>query len=618
MAENREKFKLRNRKKTHRLKLTFNMKFNPKDTLNAHTLSIKYSYGTHFKRFKSTGFEVLHSEWDKNAETIKNPENHKELSKWIGEYKQKQEDCRFRIASGEISYIEAFDILLGKSTTGIILDSVEANGLKKKKTKATIRKAITYIKAVQSGMVRLKQYQYAEIDYEHLSNESDIRKIESLILKDMSWLKNNTKNDYLKYLNYGYEWNPDSKGKPFKETLRADEPVVKTKIPKEVLIDAIVNIGDNPQWFEAYLFCLLSFSLRGLNGADICCLNQEWIKDESGSPVKEIKHYLPNYHKIIDAKGKTFLKKQYIVGKRTKSNVGIKILFNQFPTLLILRLLKRMVAHNRPEYAYKGSDKVKIYNINYNTDKGKQDWKNLLNTYTKQLKKITGGYMVSQARNTFTAIMRGHLKVEGDMLSVSLGHRTSKRTYNNYTTVSQDELDIYHIEVLRVFGVNNLIKLLYQVHKDKKLSIITDYITGEAKGGLGWFGLLGYGKKEELKALDLQLSKWTYADELKLNSLLKEQELMITGVYNEAKGIMEYPNRELNYPKELKDLIAKKEAIIKDENKYRKGDIVTNWNSELQVFETIDKTAKDEAKVVMLGKKGKKTKKIDNVNKNVS
>ena len=171
---------------------------------------------------------------------------------------------------------------------------------------------------------------------------------------------------------------------------------------------------------------------------------------------------------------------------------------------------------------------------------------------------------------------------------------------------------------MRVFGVNNLIKLLYQVHKDKKLSIITDYITGEAKGGLSWFGLLGYGKKEELKALDLQLSKWTYADELKLNSLLKEQELMITGVYNEAKGIMEYPNKELNYPKELKDLIAKKEAIIKDENKYRKGDIVTNWNSELQVFEIIDKTAKDEAKVVMLGKKGKKTKNIDNVNKNVS
>jgi len=72
---------------------------------------------------------------------------------------------------------------------------------------------------------------------------------------------------------------------------------------------------------------------------------------------------LPDYHKIIDAKGKTFLKKQYIVGKRTKSNVGIKILFNQFPTLLILKLLKRMVGHNRPEYAYKGSDKVKIYNI---------------------------------------------------------------------------------------------------------------------------------------------------------------------------------------------------------------------------------------------------------------
>ena len=99
MSENKEKLQQRNRKKTHRLLLTFNMKFNPKDSVNKHTLSIKYSYGSNFKRFKSSGFEILHSEWDKKAETIKNPENHKELSKWIGEYKKKQEDCRFRISN---------------------------------------------------------------------------------------------------------------------------------------------------------------------------------------------------------------------------------------------------------------------------------------------------------------------------------------------------------------------------------------------------------------------------------------------------------------------------------------------------------------------------------------
>jgi hypothetical protein len=613
MTEIREKSKLRNRKKTHRLLLTFNMKFNPKDSLNKHTLSIKYSYGTSFKRFKSSGFEVLHSEWDKKAETIKNPEKHKELSKWIGEYKKKQEDCRFRIASGEINYEEAFDVLLGKTTTGLILDSIEQNGQKKKKSKATIKKASDYIKAVQSGMMRLKQYDYSELDYEHLSNESDIRKIESLILKEMTWLKNNTKNDYLKYLNYGYQWNPDTKGKPFKETVKADEQVPKIPIPKVVLIEAINNIGDNSQWFEAYLFCLLSFSLRGLNGADICCLNQEWIKDESGRPVKDFKHYLPDYHKLIDTKGKTFLNKQYIVGKRTKSNVGIKILFNQFPTLLLLKLLKRMVAHNRPEYAYKGTDKVRIYSINYYTDKGKQQWKDLLNTYTKQLKKITGGYKISQARNTFTDIMRNHLKVEGDMLSVSLGHRTSKKMYNAYSSVSQEELDIYHIEVLRVFGINGIIQNLHEAHNDKKLSVITDFITGEAKGGISWFNTI---EAKELEALELPLSNWDFRDEIKYNHLMNEVSLSASGTFNEKTGKIEILSMEDSYPKELKDLIAKKDSILRERSKWLKGDIQINYNTETNAVEYIDKT--DNSKVVKLGKKDKKTKKIANVNKNVS
>ena len=614
MSKIREKYKLRNKTKSHRINLCFNVKWNPKSK-KSETLYLRYCYGS-WQKFKTTGFEVLQSEWDKKAQTIKNPEKHKELSKWIGEYKKKKEDCLLRIANTEINYIEAFDVLLGKTTTGLILDSLKVNGEKKKKSKATIKKASDYIKSVQSGMIRLKLYKYSELDYEHLSNEYDARQIENAILYDMSWLKNNTKNDYLKYLNYGYEWNPETKGKPFKETLRVDEQVPKIPIPKDALLNGINNIGESSQWFEAYLFCLLSFSLRGLNGADICCLSEDWIKDELGKPVKTLKHYLPDLHKLMDTKDKKFIEKQYIVGKRTKSNVGIKILFNQFPTLLLLDLLKRMVAHNRPEYSYKGTDKVRIYNINYYTEKGKQDWKNLLNTYTKQLKKITGGYKISQARNTFTQIMRNHLKVEGDMLSVSLGHRTSKRTYNNYATVSQEELDIYHIEVLRVFGVNDIIKLLYYKHKDKKLSVITDYITGEAKGGISWFGLMGSGDRTILKALDLPLSNWDFKDEIRYNHLMNEVNLSATGVYNDATGLIELVDAVDSYPEELKVLIAKKDSILRERNKILKGDIVTNYNSLTKTVETIDKT--DKSKVVMLGKKGKKTKKIDNVNKNVS
>ena len=173
--------------------------------------------------------------------------------------------------------------------------------------------------------------------------------------------------------------------------------------------------------------------------------------------------------------------------------------------------------------------------------------------------------------------MRNHLKVEGDMLSVSLGHRTSKRTYNNYATVSQEELDIYHIEVLRVFGVNDIIKLLYYKHKDKKLSVITDYITGEAKGGISWFGLMGSGDRTILKALDLPLSNWDFKDEIRYNHLMNEVNLSATGVYNDATGLIELVDAVDSYPEELKVLIAKKDSSFYAKPREEQTKLIHNY-----------------------------------------
>ena len=603
-----EKVAVRDKQSSHNLALFFNIKFDPRNPV-PQTLHIRYSYGSNFKRYKTSGFKVLMAEWNRTKETIKNPENHTELSNWIGRYKKKEENVRLQIAQGFMTYKDGLHILAGKKTTGLILDSVKENGLRKKKTIQTIKKTIDYISSVQTGMETLGYMEYSRLDYEHLQQGSHIEHISRIVQNEFS-VKNNTKNSYLKYLNYAFEWNPDTKGKPFNEFLKADEYIPKPPIDKKKFIDGMTKINAESQWFEAYLFWLLSFSLRGVNGADICLLDETMIEDEYGEKVTHLEHYLPDLHKLTDTKGAKYTKKVYIVGKRTKSKQSIKILFNQFPTLLLYRLLKRMVMHNRPHLAYKRNNKsndcVKIYNIDYNSEKGKKDWKNLLNTYSKQLTKCCG-YTISHARNTFQDVLRNQLGQEGDMLSVSLGHST-KQTYNKYSNVSQDELDILHIEVLRIFGINDVIKMLYDICHEQNFSVVTHLKKSiGAEGSIfskrGWFSVIA---DEELKALSHPLTNWDWQKESRLQVLQKQHDFSQSGKYNKETNKVEYP--KTNYTKELKELIKEKESILKE--RYKNNNPLAeysniNYNSKTGAIEVTKKGDSDKSKLVRLPKKKK-------------
>jgi len=617
-----EKVVNRERQKSHNLALCFNIKFDPRSTTPA-TLHIRYSYGTGFHRYKSSTFKVLMGEWDYKKQTIKNPENHTELSNWIGRYKKKEENVRLQISQGFITYKDGLHILAGKTTSGLILESIKENGLRKKKTVLTIKKTIDRLNAVQTGMETLGYLEYSQLDYEHLQQGSHIEQISRIVQNDFN-VKNNTKNDYLKALNYAYEWNPDTKGKPFNEFLKADEYIVKDPIKKKVFINGMTKINDQSQWFEAYLFWLLSFSLRGINGADICLLDESMIEDEDGKKITHLEHYLPDLHKLTDTKGVKHTKKVYIAGKRTKSKQRIKILFNQFPTLLLYRLLKRMVLHNRPHLAYrktsKTNDCVKIYNIDYDSEKGKKDWKNLLNTYSKQMTKCCG-YTISHARNTFQDVLRNQLGQKGDMLSVSLGHST-KQTYNKYSNVSQDELDILHIEVLKIFGINDVIKILYDICHEQNFSVVT-HLEGStgAEGSTfskrGWFSVI---QDEELKALNYPLTNWDWQKEKRLQVLQRQHDFSQSGKYNKESGKIEYD--KTNYNKELKNLIEEKGNILKERFKYNNplaeySNI--NYNSKTGAFEFTKKGDQDKTKLVSLPKKNPDNVDNDNnVNKNVS
>ena len=593
-----EKVKLRNRKSTHRINLVFIEKWMPESTIKR-TLYIRYKFGSSKPTYKTTGFQVAMSDWDKKDQSLKNKAEHKKLSEWIGDFKKKKEDVLVQLTTSEIDLETGLAVLIGKSTKGSVLSSLAPNGKVAKKSKANIKKTTDYINAIQTGLSELGYNEYATLDFEHLSNFTDRKTIQDAIIDSFD-IKNNTKNSYLKALGYAWDWNPDTKGKIFTERVKSEDYEVKVPVNKDRFNEGVLKIGDNAQWFEAYLFWMLSFCLRGLNGADICIMNKDWITDEFGDKTSDLKHYLPDMHKLIDTKGKTFTQKLYLTGKRTKTEVRLKILLNQYPTLLILQLLKRIVQYNRPEFAYQGTDPIKIYNIDYNTDRGKKDFKNVLGTYSKQFKRMTG-YTMSYARNTFTHILKNHLGIEGDMLSVSLGHRPSKATHQKYADISQERLDILHIEVLRIFNINKVIKLMYDVHKDNVLhSAKADIknVTSKTKGkfeiNFGWFNMLSKG---DFKALDLPLSNWEWKKEEELQRLLSQQTMMSSPEYDSDTKQLVYREDETKYPKRLKELIKEKEGILKERYNEMQKNYTINFNTKTMKVEIIDK---DNKKVVKL------------------
>ena len=174
---------LRNRKSSHNISLAFNVKWNAKG-VTKQTLYIRYKYGSTPARYKTTGFKLQMQDWDKNKEVIKNKEKHIELSKWIAEFKQKQEDVQIQIATAKIDLKDAFAILTGKTTKGSILNSVAENGKHNKKSANTIDKAIVRIRAVQNGLVNLGYTKYSSLDYEHLSNHADIQIITKAVQEE--------------------------------------------------------------------------------------------------------------------------------------------------------------------------------------------------------------------------------------------------------------------------------------------------------------------------------------------------------------------------------------------------------------------------------------------------
>jgi hypothetical protein len=526
-------------------------------------LYIYHRYGTEKHKPMSSPLRIPMNIWDNKLKRIKNSKvvEYSEEQKWINDFYTKKKDLQIALHKNETTLEQCFKKLLNISTSGGVLKNFDRLSTNANIPLSNRIKTKSFLRTIINHLIRADYVQYAELDYKHLQNHSDKANIKKVIM-NLS-VKNATKNDYFDVLNKCVEIHPDIIIQPFPDTLTEDE-VSKQKlpVPRRNIQGAIGKIKDNHQWLEAYLYFLFAFSLRGLNGSDICMLNEDWLEDENESKPDKILHYMPSYKRLKGGK-KDFNKKIYIVGKRSKTGKPIKILFNQFPTLVLHRLLKLTIQRNRPHLAYKGKDDVRLYNINYATEKGKREWHNLRDTYSKQIKHMTG-FSVNHCRHTFTKYLK-KMNVDERVLGVSLGHTQRRNAKDFYVSpVSQFRMDIYHIKVLEDLNINYIIKMLHKGYgsrhlekdiwgkDDKGEKILIHQISGD------WFPLLDI----ELETLDLPLAVWDYKKEIKLQELYEDEMDNVDVQYDDNMNVIETDVDEQNFSTELKALIKEKKEVL--------------------------------------------------------
>ena len=548
---------------------------------------LKYSFQSANQRLRSTPLSIPPIVWDKKRQSIKDEYKKDYIveDNWINNFHKAKTHLVLELTNNKISYVDAFNKILNIVEDGYILDKFRDFCKLKKKSRNAINKQTTYIEALQSFFNDIEEIEYNRLKWSHLTHDKHIRRIETLI-REKLYVKNETKNSYLGALNYASKVNPNTSHIPFQDKFKLSDEIQEDKhLLRENLEGGISKIGNNLQWLEAYLFWLLSFSLRGLDGADICLMEDSWLVDEKGKKVKSsnVKHYLPNYNELVNRQGIHNIKapekvldmlpkfdasnkKVYIRGYRTKPSeykIGIKILFNHYPALIIHRLLKHCISINRPHLLFKGDDAMKLYNIDYHTDKGKAQWKVLLNTYTKQCKKMFGDNgKIKNTRHTFTTELGQIIgEQKSQLLSTSLGHR-SQRVLGRYVKQDQTKLDIYHLEVVKSYDINKVVKLIIQWCSNQVIKI-----KGRELPMIRTEGVSPIVSKYEREALEIPLTYWSPIKEYEYQRLIKKEDRQsVIGFNDKGKEIYE----KAEFSKELKALIEQRNEMIKSSRIKRK------------------------------------------------
>jgi len=446
-----------NRKKptNHNISLTFHKKM--PDSSTPEPLLIMYNHGSRHKVARKSPVDIPQKIFDKKKQEIKKAyrEVYPSANEWIIDFNLKKNDVEMKLAKGVIDKEQAYRILRNEYNSDVVLETYRKYATEKSVKESIIQRTEQYLGQLENKFAEANS-DYSTLHYDDLQKIADIERIIAFI--DSLDVRNATKKKYLNYLNKATEVNPNfakDEKRPFNKTYEHGRHNPKRAVESKDLKLSIGEIKNNPYKLEAMLWWLLSFCLRGIDCADILVMDEKKLEGEVKGKLKDF---------IPSSNGK-YLNKIYYVGNRSKmeereSRVPLKILFNVYPVLIIHQMLKRLVGYLHPDIAYKGNDKVKIYNLNYLDTDDRKKWNNRLGNMSDNTKKLFGATM-KQTRNTFSTIlasvMNVGVKLAEKELSTALGH-TNSSTQKLYVNPDQTKQDLLQIEAIESFGVRKVVK----------------------------------------------------------------------------------------------------------------------------------------------------------------
>ena len=503
------------------------------------TIYVRYKRGN-TKRKKSSGIKIPYSIWDEKKSEIRTQYRPKYPSevKRFSELKSQFNGLIIEMDKGKLTWEGAFHQLFNTRENQTIQDYIE----KSKLPEDTKRKYSSYIRAIEYNL--MERGQDRELTLDMLTDLDVCRVISNNLNK--SGLKPNTIRDYLAALDHISRHSKSPIKNIFKDNgLR---PSYTRPEPKYASLDDLndgLNRINTLQDLEAYLFWLYSYCLLGMDGIDICNIDEGLVMDLNMGN-KTLNHYSPEGNQ--DDK----IHIEIIRGKTAKkSPTKMTLLINLFPTLFIKDWLHSIIERTRPGLAYKGSDRLRLFNFKTRDEKGNiipesvAKWKAIRDTHSSKLKKMIG-VTTQQTRHTVTAI---GLKIgmTDEALNRQLGHKT-KTILKHYLTEVQPLKDIDHIYIIQE---GKIIQLLNTLNTKFARFYTKEY-------------LFAYPDEiKEIETINLlkanKLIGWTRQQELDLQRMMTE----IDSEWKIIDGInTKVQISEKDYPKELKDLIKERKKSI--------------------------------------------------------
>lgn len=501
-------------------------------------------YRGEYKSIKYTGYKIQPKFWDRHKRNVKDKyaNEYSELVKSINRINKNIQNALVQLERNEITPQTALEQILAKpfkdKSLSIFIDEWHELGL----SDGQRTKYKRQVRAIENKWGK-------EIKVSELNDVMFCAKLAKKLKETV------TGNEYFAMLDRITVKAKLNNQNPFaKEGLKNKGIRQKRKLKKAEkeldqrrLMLAPNEINTHLQ-LASYLWFLYSYCLQGLDGADIVNLDEKILKSQRKS---ELTHFHPNGNYINPVRD--FSNKYHIIKGRQKGNEMVVALYNVFPVLFIRDWLYYLLNITHPQYIYKGEDRIRLFN--FKTDEGNENpaWKQMRDNFRKVQTKLIG-CSTKNSRDAFTAICEINLGLSRFDIDRMLGHVMQGGSIDHYLNNNSNMIarDIQQMQAIDEFGVIEILKMLYDLFKDKEHKGIPFFNYYDKEFFLGLSLILF--DKDNVKLID-----WS-ADKEKKYQIEIAKIKSGKPVYRDGKIVLE-ELKESDYSDELKALIKERDKI---------------------------------------------------------